>query len=93
MESKENKQNKIKFIYTETRLLVTRGEWASLVAQTVKNQPAAQETRVQSLGSGRSSGEGNGNSFLYSCLENSMNRGARRAAGHAVTKNQTPLSN
>ena len=27
-------------------------------------------------GSGRSSGEGNGNSLQYSCLENSMDRGA-----------------
>ena len=29
---------------------VLRLVWASLVAQTVKNQPAMQETRVQSLG-------------------------------------------
>ena len=27
-------------------------------------------------GSGRSPGEGNGNQFQYSCLENSMDRGA-----------------
>ena len=27
-------------------------------------------------GSGRSPGEGNGNPLQYSCLENSMNRGA-----------------
>ena len=27
-------------------------------------------------GSGRSPGEGNGNPFQYSCLENSMDRGA-----------------
>ena len=27
-------------------------------------------------GSGRSPGEGNGNPFQYSCLENPMNRGA-----------------
>ena len=30
-------------------------------------------------GSGRSPGEGNGNSLQYSCLENSMNRGAWQA--------------
>ena len=30
-------------------------------------------------GSGRSLGEGNGNPLLYSCLENSMDRGAWRA--------------
>ena len=38
---------------------------ASLVAQTVKTLPAMQETRVQSLGSGRSPGEGNGNPLQY----------------------------
>ena len=60
---------------------------ASLVVQTVKNLPAMQETWVQSLdcnvgdvgsipGLGRSPGEGNGNPFQYSCLENSMDRRA-----------------
>ena len=37
-------------------------------------------------GSGRSLGEGNGNPFLYSCLENPMNRGAWRDTAHGVTK-------
>ena len=54
--------------------------WASLMAQRLKRLPAMQETRVQSLGpitgSGRSPGKGNGNSLQYSCLENSMDRGA-----------------
>ena len=36
--------------------------------------------------SGRSPGEGNGNPFQYSCLENSMDRGAWRATVHGVTK-------
>ena len=39
------------------------------------------------LGSGRSPGEGNGNLFQYSCLENSMDRGAWRSIVHGVTKN------
>ena len=43
-------------------------------------------------GSGRSSGEGNGNPFQYSCLENSMFRGAWRVIVHGVTKSQTRLS-
>ena len=43
-------------------------------------------------GSGRSPGEGNGNPFQYSCLENSMDRGAWRAAVHEVAKSQTWLS-
>ena len=40
-------------------------------------------------GSGRSSGEGNGNPLQYSCLENSMDRGAWRATVHALAKSQT----
>ena len=43
-------------------------------------------------GSGRSSGVGNGNPFQYSCLENSMNKGAWKATVHGVTKSQTRLS-
>ena len=42
-------------------------------------------------GLGRSPGEGNGNPFQYSCLENSMDRGAWHAPVHGVTKNQTRL--
>ena len=37
-------------------------------------------------GSGRSPGEGNSKPFQYSCLENSMERGAWWATGHGVTK-------
>ena len=33
-------------------------------------------------GSGRFPGEGNGNTLQYSCLENSMDRGAREARAH-----------
>jgi len=36
--------------------------------------------------SGRSTGKGNGNPLQYSCLENSMDRGAWWAAVHGVTK-------
>ena len=35
--------------------------------------------------SGRSPGEGNGNSLQYSCLENSMDRGVWRTTVHGVT--------
>ena len=38
----------------------------------VKNTPAMWETWVQSLGLGRSPGEGNGSPLQYSGLENSM---------------------
>ena len=37
-------------------------------------------------------GEGNGYSLQYTCLENSMNRGAWQASVHEVTKSQTQLS-
>jgi len=37
-------------------------------------------------------GEGNGNPLQYSCLENPMDKGARWATVHGVTKSQTPLS-
>ena len=37
-------------------------------------------------GSGRSSGEGNGNPFQYSCLENPMDRVAWCATVHGVTR-------
>ena len=40
-------------------------------------------------GSGRSHGGGNGNPLQYSCLENSMGRGARWATVHGVAKGLT----
>ena len=51
----------------------------------VKNLSAdAGDTRdVGSIpGLGRSPGEGNGNPFQYSCLENFMDRGAEQATVH-----------
>ena len=63
-------------------------EISSLVAQLVKNLPAVKEitsnTRDPGLipGSGRSPGEGNGNTLQYSCLKNSMDRGALWATVH-----------
>ena len=38
---------------------------------------------------GSGSGERNGNPHQYSCLENSMGRGAWRATVHGVTKSRT----
>ena len=43
-------------------------------------------------GSGRSSGEGNGNPLQYSCLENPMDRGAWQATALGVTKSWTRLN-
>ena len=52
------------------------------MAQQVKSLPAmqqTQETQVQSLGQEDPPGEGNGNPFQHSCLENPLDRGAWRA--------------
>ena len=43
-------------------------------------------------GSGRCPGEGNGNPLQYSCLENSMDRGAWWAIAHGVAKSPAQLS-
>ena len=43
-------------------------------------------------GSGRSPGEGNGNPFQDSCLENPVDREAWWATVHGVVKSQTRLS-
>ena len=40
-------------------------------------------------GSGRSSGEGNGYPLQYSCVENSMDRGAWGVTVHRVAKSWT----
>ena len=58
-------------------------------SQVVKNLPAnAGDLRykVSILGLGRFPGVGNGNPLHYSCLENSMDRGAWQAIVHRVTK-------
>ena len=58
----------------------------------VKNLPAnVGDTGVLGLipGLGRSSGESNGYPLQYSCLGNSMDRGAWWAIVHGITKNQT----
>ena len=55
----------------------------------VKNPPASGRD-ARDMGSipesGRSPGEGNGNSLQYSCLGNPMDRGAWGATVHGVTK-------
>ena len=59
----------------------------------VKNPPPMQEMRDAGSvpGSGRSSGEENGNPLQYSCLENPMDRGVCWATVHGVTKSCTHL--
>ena len=60
-----------------------------MVVLLVKNPPAnAGDIRDAGSipGSGRSPGVGNGNLLQYSCLENSMDRGACRATIHGVAE-------
>ena len=62
------------------------------MAQLVKNIPAnAGDSKYMGSipGSGRSPGEGNGNPFQYSCLENSMDREVWQASVHGVAKSWT----
>ena len=61
----------------------------------LKNLPAnAGDIRDMGLitGSARSPGVGNGNTFQYSCLENSMDRGTWQTAVYGVAKSWTRLS-
>ena len=65
---------------------------ASLGAQMVKNLPAMQETRVQSLGREDPLVGTHGYPLQHSCLDNSMDRGAWQATVHGVPKTWIQLS-
>ena len=54
------------------------------VGSLVKNPPANAGDMGSIPWSGRSSGEGNGSPLQYSCLGNSMDRGAWQAIAHRV---------
>ena len=56
------------------------------MAQAVKNPPASVGDPGSIPGLGRYPGEGNGNPLQYSCLENSMDRGAWWASVHGVAR-------
>ena len=59
----------------------------------VKNPPANARDAGTIPGSGRFPGEGNVNSLQYSCLENSMDRGAWWTTFYGIAKSGTRLSN
>ena len=69
------------------RLFTTSSTLDFLVAQTVES--ACNAGDLGSIpGLGTSPAEGNGNPLQYSCLENSMDRGAWWAIIHGVTESQ-----
>ena len=59
------------------------------VAQTVKHLPAGRETQVRSLGLEDPLEKEMAIQLYYSCLEDSMDRGAWWAIVRGVAKNQT----
>ena len=63
----------------------------SLVAQTVKNLPANTGDPGSIPGSRRFPGEGNGYPLQYSCLENSVDRGAWQTTVPGIAKSLTQL--
>ena len=63
--------------------------FTSHVAQWQKNPPANAGDTGSIPGSERSPRGENSNPLQYSCLENSMDRGAWQAAVHGVIKSQT----
>ena len=66
--------------------------WTSQMALVVKNPPAnAGDVRDEGVipGSGRSSGEENGNPLQYSCLENPTGGGAWQSTIHGVEEGLT----
>ena len=66
--------------------------WASHVTLVVKNLPATtggERDTGSTPGSGRFPGVGSGNPLWYSCLENSVGRGAWQATVHDVARSRT----
>ena len=79
--------------FTVIYLLITLEVWASLLTQMVTILPAKWETWIQFLGWEDSPRQGNGYPLHYSCLENSMDRGAWWVTVHGVAKCQAWSSN
>ena len=74
-------------VSTSTHNSTSKG--ASQVVLMGKKLPANAGGTDLIPGSGRSAGGGHSNSLQYSCLENSMDRGACSAAAHCVAELDT----
>ena len=79
----------LKQVDYQAKIISSKQIWASLMAQWLKNLPANAGDTGSITGPRRSPGEGNDNSFQYSCLEDRMNREAWQVTVHGVTKSQT----
>ena len=88
---KKKKRNPVEFLNEWKNYSIGLRWWFSSKESTYN----AGDTGGQGLipGLGKSPGEGNGNPFQYSCLENPMDRGARLDTVLRVTKSWTQLSN
>ena len=64
-----------------------------MVVQKIKKSACNAGNPGWISGSGRSPEEGNGYPLQYSCLENTIDRGAWQATFHGVIRSQTRLSN
>ena len=74
---------KLEYIYTmEYYSAIKKNTFESVLMRWMKMEPIIQ-----------SDGEGNGTLLQYSCLENSMDRGAWPGTVHGVTESRTRLSN
>ena len=70
--------------------ICTSSWWLSSRESTSNAEDAGNSGSIP--GSGRPPGGGNGNPLQYSCLENSLSRGAWRTIVHETTKIQTCLN-
>ena len=72
---------------------VTNLKWGNFPGGSDGKESACNEGDLGSIpGSGKFPGEENDYPHRYSCLENSMDRGAWQATVHGVRKSQTGLS-
>jgi len=84
---------------TAKQLDLRRDEWRPFEKQLEPSKPSRWLSGKESTcnagdiglipGSGRSHGEGNGNPFQYSCLENPMDRGTWQATVHDLRKKES----
>ena len=73
-------------ILTHTCISFIRASQGALVVKNLAGNAGDTRDEASIPGLGRSPGGGHGNPLQYSCLENSMDRGAWQAIVHGVAK-------